>query len=279
MVILLASSRPLDFLLQKLRSLINTQLTFNQWQTGRFNFCRLFLPDQKKVREQVATSVAAFIIEIIEKELLEDILYSQYDLEDTEQAQNLCLRAKRILEQGAQGLSQGYWRGQPLTLRIKEYLEESSYLNIDGFVQFRLPDYLLELEQAIEEAIDEYIMEKEYDEFVGVLRYFLEIQEPRIEKVHVVLSPGGGFQLYDGKNKSLEKEYLDGFMVDIGDNDLNYEDLLLSALITLAPRQVVLHGTDKGKAWGTVNTIKNVFGDRVTVCNGCSRCRRILRKF
>lgn len=279
MVILLASSRPLDFLINKIKSLLNTQLNFNIWQTGGINFCQLLLPDQKKVREQLAISIAAFIIEVIEKELLEDILYSQYDLEDTKQAQDLCLRAKRILDQGALGLSPNYWRGQPLTLRIKEYLEENSYLNIDGFVQFRLPDYLLELEQAVEEAVDEYIMEKEYDEFVGVLKYFLEIQEPRIEKVHVVLSPGGGFQLYDGKNKSLDKKYLDGFMMDIGDNDLSYEDLLLSALITLAPRQVVLHGTDKGKAWGTANTIKNVFGDRVTVCNGCSRCRRILRKF
>jgi len=279
MVIILASSRPLDFLLNKIKSLLNTQLTFNRWQTGGINFCQLLLPNQKKNREQLAISIASFIIEVIEKELLEDILYSQYDLEDTKQAQDLCLRAKRILDQGVLGLSPNYWRGQPLSLRIKEYLEENSYLNIDGFVQFRLPDYLLELEQAIEEAVDEYIMEKEYDEFVGVLKYFLEIQEPRIEKVHVVLSPGGGFQLYDGKNKSLDKEYLDGFMMDIGDNDLSYEDLLLSALITLAPRQVVLHGTDKGKAWGTANTIKNVFGDRVTVCNGCSRCRRILRKF
>ncbi|MCG0278178.1 MAG: putative sporulation protein YtxC [Thermanaeromonas sp.] len=279
MVILLASSRPLDFLLNKIESLLKAQFTFDRWQTGGINFCRLFLPRKNKAREQLATSIAYFIIEVIEKDLLEDILYRQYDLEDPGQAQELCLRARRILDQGAAGLSPNYWRGQPLSLRVREYLEENSYLNIDGFVQFRLPDYLLELEQAIEEAVDEYIMEKEYDEFVGVLKYFLEIQEPRIEKVHVVLSPGGGFQLYDGKNKSLDKEYLEGFMVDIGDNELNYEDLLLSALITLAPRQVVLHGTDKGKAWGTANTIKNVFGDRVIICSGCSRCRRILRKF
>lgn len=289
MSILLATARSPDVLVTKLYSLLGKELSLQQWQVGGFNFCRchittgknpLSAKTRKQFQEQVAHSVAAFIIEVVEQELLEKIIWNQYEVEEKQEARDLCFRAKKILEQEEKGCLQGsYSRGELLARRLKEYLQDNSYLNIDGFVQFRLPDYLLELEQAAEEAVEEYIMEKEYDEFICVLRYFVEIQEPRVEKVHVVLSLRGGFQLYDGENKSLEKDYLEGFIVDMGDSELNYEDLLLSALITLAPRQVILHGSEKGKARSIINTIKNVFGERVTVCNGCNRCRQLLHKF
>lgn len=136
----------------------------------------------------------------------------------------------------------------------------------------------MELEQALEEAIDEYLMEKEYDEFIRLLRYFVEAQEPRLEKVHVVLNSGGGFQLYDNENRNLSGDYLEGFLVDMADNELNYEDLLISSLITIAPRQVILHPVDKGRCYSTIGVLKSVFGERLIQCGGCSHCLRPLQK-
>ncbi|MGI9950957.1 putative sporulation protein YtxC [Moorellaceae bacterium AZ2] len=289
MTILLASARSLDVLIIRLASLLGNELSLRQWNTGGFNFCqcsftlgRKQLPGKARKRweEELAAGVAAFIIEVLEEDLLEKIICNQYEIEEKQEARQLCSRAKKILEQGEKAYPGSYWRGEALVRRLKEYLQENSYLNIDGFVQFRLPDYLMELERAAEEAVEEYIVEKEYDEFICVLKYFVEIQEPRVERVHVVLTPKGGFQLYDGENRSLERDYLEGFVVDMGDSELNYyEDLLLSALITLAPRQIILHGSEKGKARGITHTIKNVFGERVRLCNGCNRCRQPLHKF
>lgn len=287
MTILLASARSLDVLISRLGSLLGKEWSLQQWKTGGFNFCQCsFTPGRRQLspkarkgwQEEVATGVAAFIVDVLEEELLEKIICNQYEIEEKE-ARQLCLRAKRILEQSERAFPESYWRGETLVKRLKEYLQESSYLNIDGFVRFRLPDYLMELERAAEEAVEEYIVEKEYDEFICVLKYFVEMQEPRVERVHVVLTPRGGFQLFDGENRSLERDYLEGFVVDVGDSALNYEDLLLSALITLAPRQVMLHGSEKGNARGIIHTIKNVFGDRVRLCNGCNRCRQPLHKF
>jgi hypothetical protein len=54
------------------------------------------------------------------------------------------------------------------------------------------------------------------------------------------------------------------------DNDVNYDDLLISALITIAPARIVLHFQDERNVIGT---IQDVFIERVALCQGCSLCK------
>ncbi len=155
--------------------------------------------------------------------------------------------------------------------KIRDYLEIHDKLILEGFIRFRLKEYYSELQAAITVAVDEFVMEKEYLEFIRLLRYFVDIQEPKIETLHVLVKPSGGFQLYDQDNNMVNNDYLDGFVADLVDNEITYEDLLISALITIAPRFVVLHVTAKRES-ETIRTIRNVFGDRVSNCQGCSLC-------
>lgn len=288
MNITLITARPIDFLQAEFSHRFGYTVGLHLWQEGGYNFFRCFLeggrgrPSQKEVRrfqEQVAEIVAAFIIERWETSLLKELFISDYEGLEGEAIEEICRRAQAILDQGESSylqVQQG--RKQAIATRLLEYFHKNNWLNIEGFVRFRLQDYLMELEQALEEAIDEYLMEKEYDEFIRLLRYFVEAQEPRLEKVHVVLNPGNGFQLYDNENRSLSGEYLDGFLVDMADSELNYEDLLISALITMSPRQVILHPVDKGRCHNTISILKGVFGERLVQCTGCSRCLKPLQK-
>lgn len=54
--------------------------------------------------------------------------------------------------------------------------------------------------------------------------------------------------------------------------DINYEDLLISALITIAPRNVMLHMAGIPQEHGVVQTIQHVFEGRVMTCDGCEIC-------
>ena len=50
---------------------------------------------------------------------------------------------------------------------------------------------------------------------------------------------------------------MEGYIIDFVDNEINYEDLLISALITIAPKEITLHY--KHKTLRTpLDTIKNV---------------------
>ena len=41
-----------------------------------------------------------------------------------------------------------------------EYFESSNTIILDGFINFRLKDYLKDLEEIVEKAVDNFLMEK-----------------------------------------------------------------------------------------------------------------------
>jgi putative sporulation protein YtxC len=153
---------------------------------------------------------------------------------------------------------------------VNSFLCENKALFLEGFFRFRLKDYVHELKENLEEAIDQLLADKEYQEFIKLLRYFVEIQEPKILEVHVLFYSKEKFRLLDEEEKPLEQEYLLKVLGDLKDEGLKYEDLLLSALITLSPQRIILHQSEKTNI---VNTILNVFTERVTFCRDCELCR------
>jgi putative sporulation protein YtxC len=102
----------------------------------------------------------------------------------------------------------------------------------------------------------------------------VEIQDPRAELVNVVLSPTGVFQLYDELGQVINSDYLKDFMVELAENEINYEDLLISSLITISPRQIMVHLGNGNFPAAALETINQVFADRVSQCQGCSLCRQ-----
>lgn len=228
---------------------------------------------------QVAEAVAETIVVWWQPEMVRTIIYEKYDNFSQEELDSILqkmfqasLEKTIYLQFVAAAIA---WKKE-IASRIVHFLEVGNVLSIDGIINFRLKDYKLELEQLVDEIMEEYILEKEYDDFIELLRYFVNTQEPRLKKVHVILSSLGTFDLYDKQYKHIDNEFLEDFMLDLMDNDLTYEDLLVSALITLAPSEIELHLPDSVGSLGTaVSTIQSVFQERVNMCIGCSKCQSL----
>lgn len=159
-----------------------------------------------------------------------------------------------------------------LVTQILSCLDQSSVFDIEGFLRFRAQEYKNEVSKAVEYAIDEYVIEKEYLEFIQLLKDFVESQKPRLEWLHVGMTPQGNFHLYDNEGVKVTHQYLEDYQLD-NIHELGYEDLLVSALIAVAPRQITLHIRYEGYK-DTLQTIRSVFGDRVSDCKGCSLCEK-----
>lgn len=160
--------------------------------------------------------------------------------------------------------------------RILDYLDNHHELVLDGFLNFRLKDYRLQLVEVIDKVVDDFMMDLEYKEFIRVLRYFVDVQEPRVEEAHVVITGAGLFQIYDAHRKIIKNQYLDNILQPPLSADspgcLNYEDLLISALITIAPHNIMVHSTCRARDEEVLETIKSVFDGRVVLCDGCELC-------
>lgn len=179
---------------------------------------------------------------------------------------------ERILGQAKGMVADLEARGKVLG-ELSDFLLASRELVLDGFLRFRLKDYYSELEASVDRAVDDFVADREHQEFIRLLRYFVELQEPRVSVVHV-LEPSDSrlpFTILDENGDPVEVELPEGGLVDLAGEEIDLEDLLLSNLINLAPRHVVLHIRREREV---TKTIQGVFEARSSFCRGCERCRR-----
>ena len=161
-----------------------------------------------------------------------------------------------------------------LVAQILGCLETRPVFDLEGFLTFRAQEYRTELDQAVEMAVEDYVLQREYYEFIRLLKHFVDTQTPRLDVLHVGISPQGKFHLYNDAGKKVTHQFLDDASFHENGSDFSYEDLLISALIAVAPRQIVFHIRYDGYQ-DTLQTIRSVFEERVSYCTGCTICDKL----
>lgn len=162
-----------------------------------------------------------------------------------------------------------YGRKNKIAHKIMEYLYSHNNLVIEGLINFCMPDYLTDLRFAVDLACEELRNEKEYNDFVRLLRYFVDTQPSCIQEVNLRMDTDGLFWLWDGQGINIEEKFFDCF--DLFIDELSLDDLLVSILITVSPRRIILHNAEHLNT-EPVKMIRKVFGERIKDCNGCERC-------
>ena len=156
--------------------------------------------------------------------------------------------------------------------KIKECIEENKEININGFITFRMKELREDIEDIIDKIVEKYMVEKEYNEFIRLLKYFVDIQDSKIDEINLIVQSGGGYIITDGYGEDI----FSLFLKDLSDCklgvDANSEDIIVSGLITNAPNRVIIHNSKDCINKEFLETIVNVFGDRVTFCDGCKMC-------
>ena len=147
--------------------------------------------------------------------------------------------------------------------KIRECIIEKQELNIEGFITFRMRKLRDDIEKIIDKVVERYMVEREYKEFVKLLKYFVEIQECKIEKINIIIEENNNYIVKNGEGKDLYYEFLKELTAEQGSLDLNMEDILISGLITSAPKNITIYGKENCTNKEFLDTIENVFGDKV----------------
>ena len=159
-----------------------------------------------------------------------------------------------------------------ILLKIQSCIEENREININGFITFRMRELREDIEEIIDKVVEKYMVEKEYKEFIRLLKYFVDIQESKIEEINLVIKKNGSYSIYDGYGTDIFEslwEELSDCKLGI---DANMEDILISGLITNAPKKIMIHKKENCKNKEFIDTIISVFGERVVFCVGCELC-------
>ncbi len=228
--------------------------------------------------ELAAEAAAEIILEIKEQHIIRTLLRDEFDFSGKEESEKIIKHCVSLLEKG-KGTPNEPWkrRYRMLSKSLQQCLLESSVLNIDGFISFRLQNYGIELREIIEYAVDEFLVDRQYEEFVGLLKYFVYFQEPQIPLVHVVHKGGQELLLFDENMNPLETKLTEGVFVErIDQQDMEMEDAVVSTLISVSPGKLILHTRDPQMP--AVKTLLQIFDKRVELCHYCPNCDVFFRE-
>ena len=121
---------------------------------------------------------------------------------------------------------------------LYNYILNNDYIDIEGFVNFRMKEFNKYLFDVADLALEDYLIKKDQDEFISVLKYFIDIQEEKLNLLKVHIKKDNTFILYDelgNKIDSIDDEELINMVIK---ENLNYEDFLISTLLTLCPKKI-----------------------------------------
>jgi len=164
--------------------------------------------------------------------------------------------------------------------KIRDCINEKQEINIDGFITFRMKKLRGDIESIIDKVVERYMVEKEYKEFVKLLKYFVEIQECKIEEINIIIEENNNYIIKNGEGKDLYYDFLKEITEEQGRLELNMEDVLISGLITSAPKKIIIYGKENCTNKEFLDTIENVFGNKVTVreCGSDFKTKKIIAK-
>lgn len=162
------------------------------------------------------------------------------------------------------------YRKQEIEIALISYLMENKFMILDGFVAFRLHNYNDTLREIVDYSVNKYIVEKEYVEFINLLKIYINSKKCESNLVHLIYTNGESILLDEKRNViSIYDSIFDAkYLSDIS---FSSNDYALNALITLLPSKIEIHLI--GYEDEFINTLKLIFENRISICTDCNICK------
>ena len=219
-------------------------------------------PYNAKLCYHISQCIVRCVSTNYEKQWIKQILTTKYYYQDKDEIEEITAIAKSIGEGNIEELpgADRYTNRVDLLHRSTfSCIEQGGTILFDSYLRFRTGPYRALLTELIGEAIDEYKLEQEYQNFIEALRLLLKSREALLEKVVLVFD--GSYCLYDMSGHKLNgmHETLDNIPNGLSLEEIDAEIIL--PLLILAPKEIYLYTEDSEE--GLAQTIRNVFEERL----------------
>lgn len=154
---------------------------------------------------------------------------------------------------------------------FSNYLDQNNSIVLTGFINFRIKDYLIILENIVDEAVSNFIIEKEYFEFVSLLKMYVNSQISNCNLVHLVYNNQDSILLDENKNiiNISDDIFKAKYLSDI---TFSSNDYALNSLLTLTPKKIYIHLINNCID-EFIHTLGLIFENRVEICTDCNICK------
>lgn len=225
--------------------------------------------DNELFTNKISSILSLLVIDELEPSLLESIIknnYFYFDFNERKQILKLCFEITEndfydAFDKKINSLYNSFY----------EFILENKSIVLQGFINFRVKDYLKILDNVVNEAVNNYIIEKEYLEFISLLKLYINSQDSGCKLVHIIYNNEESILLDENKEIiSISKDILNTkYLSDIS---FSSNDYTLNSLLTLLPKKIYVHLIDC-YIDEFVTTLKAIFEERLIICTDCDICR------
>ena len=162
-------------------------------------------------------------------------------------------------------------RKDSIVISCTEYFSNNKSVILDGFVNFRINDYIKIIDYIVDLSVNKFVIDREYNEFIDLLKCYINFKDCGTSLVHLIYQNQESTLLDEFKNPiCLDDSVLNSkFLSDIS---FSSNDYCLNTLLTLLPRKIYIHIIDDIED-EFINTLKLIFDDRIYICNDCNICK------
>lgn len=214
--------------------------------------------------KNISTILAYTVVDFYEPSIIKKLVNSNYfyfsDVEKKE-IYNLCLN--NIDFTGSIDIVSS------ISNSFFDYLSKEHSLILDGFVNFRLHDYIKILDSLVDMSVNKFIIDREYHEFINLLKLYISSSNCTCDVIHLIYKNEESILLDGSKNVISLDSSMNTFKY-LSDISFSSNDFALNTLLSLLPAKLYIHIIDKEDDF--INTLKLIFDNRVFVCNDCSIC-------
>ncbi|MGL6107287.1 putative sporulation protein YtxC [Romboutsia sp.] len=209
--------------------------------------------------EEIAQEITSLIVTIMKEQLLKEYIIKEYSENYKDEQGYIYKGSIELFNQKEAFIKKSVY------IKVYNYILNNDYINIEGFVKFRMKELGKYISDVVDVALEEYLIKKDQDEFISVLKYFIEIQEEKLDLLKVHIKEDNSFILYDKNNNKIDNIDDEEIINMVIQENLNYEDFLISTLLTLCPKKIeILDDLNNNCSMEIIDTIKSIFGDRVS---------------
>lgn len=260
------NTQVLNYLLNRIQEIDFENLIYSQNQFKIYKNITIHYRgnNNNKFYNFLTELIGEVVIEFYEAKILKQLInYNYFYFDEYEK--------NKILENCMQLIEPKMYNTKLLDNKnIKEYIKENKAMILDGFVYFRLRAYLEYLDEVVDSGVNQFVIEKEYREFISLLRVYVESKVPEYNLLHLIYINGESILLDEKRNivSVSENIYNAKYLSDIS---FSSNDFALNTLLCLLPRRIEIHLIDDEDEF--INTLKLIFEGRVTICKDCDICK------
>lgn len=211
--------------------------------------------------DKIASILTDAILLFYEEKLLKRILEYNYFYFTPQEKKKILDFAKNFLDADTISKEDNYFS---IYYPILDYVKENKALVLEGFVNFRLQNYIKNLDYVIDISVNKFLIEKEYSEFINILRLYVSMSPFNSPLVHLIYCNSESVLLDGNKNIIPMNENMNNAKY-LSDITFSTNDYSLNTLLSLNPKKLIVHLIDK-KEDEFINTLKNIFENRIQIC-------------